>query len=204
MTSEGANLLLDLCAPLDPALEGRWDFVFNGSVLDNVWDSPAALRNVGRLLSPTGRVVHFETASATAFSYTALSPSWFFDHAVANGWADCRVYVGAVPGWGELTSGPWPVMAFDPRAEARPNAFSPPIGDQLGLQVIIAERQPGSTVDRVVVQSHYRSEEEWARFMAAASPMLASRRPLVLGAQGRGEPIASHRNVWLSCGLWGA
>lgn len=202
-SSEGANIVLDLCKDLPPELHGRYDFIFNGSVLDNIWDPPAAMRNIGRLLSGSGRVVHIETETSSAFSYTALSPSWYFDYCVANGWQDCRVYVAPVEGFEALVHEPWPVMAFDPLAQSRANAFSPALGASLGVCVVVAEKNRDSTVDRTPIQSHYRSGKQWEDFMMLAKPIFRSRRPLYLGATGTGRPIASHANAWLSCGLWG-
>jgi len=201
--SEGANILLDLCRDIPHEHRGRYDFILNGSVLDNVWDPPAAMRNIGRLLSETGRVVHIETETSSPFSYTALSPSWYFDYYVINGWQDCRLYVAAVEGFETLVTKPWAVMGFNPRAQARANAFSPPIGDRLGISVVVAEKNSKSTIEKAAVQSHYRSDEQWDEFMALAQPMLELQRPLHLGARGTGRPIPTHQNVWVSCGWWG-
>lgn len=197
---EGANIIHDLATPVPEALHGRYDLVFNGSVLDNIWDPAAVLRNVSHLVSDAGRVIHVETATPTPYSYAALSPSWYFDYYVANCWADCRIYVAAVPSLEDLVAGRWASMAFDPSAEPRPNAFSPSLGAHVGISIVLAEKQPGATASAPIVQSHYRSAEDWAVFLERVEPIRRSRRPLHLGEGGTGAPIASHRNAWLSCG----
>jgi SAM-dependent methyltransferase len=200
---EGANIIHDLSTPVPETLHGRFDFIFNGSVLDNIWDPAAVLRNVSRLAGNSGRVIHVETATPTPYSYVALSPSWYFDYYVANRWADCRVYIAAVPTLAELTSGRWAVMAFDPSAEARPNAFSPSLGNSVGISIVLAESGPGATAGASMAQSHYRSDADWVAFLDRVEPVRTSPRPIHLGEGGTGAPIASHRNVWLSCGWWG-
>jgi len=200
---EGANIILDICGDLPLDLIGRYDFIFNGSVLDNVWDPPSALRNVTRLLSDHGRVIHVETASACRYNYTALSPSWYFDYYVWNGFADVRVYLAAVPDIGGATKGNWPVIAYDPSAQDRPNAFTPGLGDQLGIAVVVAEKRPGATADRCPIQAYYRSDKDWEEFLRRAEPVRRSTRPLLLGTDGTGEALAAHDRAWRSCGHWG-
>lgn len=200
---EGANIILDLSRPVPPALHGQFDFIFNGSVLDNIWDPPELMRNMSRLAGNGARVIHVETATPSQFSYSALSPSWYFDYYVGNTWGDCKVYVAAVPNWDGLLGGPWAVMAFDPQAEAQPNAFTPGLGDHIGVSIVLAEKTPQATVDSRITQSHYRSEAEWHRFLEQVEAVRRSSRPLFLGEGGQGTPITAHRNVWLSCGWWG-
>jgi hypothetical protein len=199
---EGADIILDICQPIPPAHAGRYELIFNGSVLDNVHDTAAALRNIGALCAPHGRVVHLETATPTRYSYSALSPSWFFDWAVVNGWADCKLAFGSARDWAGVVDGPWAMLGFDPNAEPRPNAFTPNIGGELGVQLVIAEKGADSTHHRTPTQAHYRSDADWDRFVALAAPIRASRRPFYMGQDGTGEAIAGYGGVWRSCGHW--
>jgi hypothetical protein len=71
--------------------------------------------------------------TASRYSYSTLSPSWFFDYAVVNGWADCKVYMGSVRDWAGMLHGPWVMLGFDPIAGERPNAYTCDLGGQLGV-----------------------------------------------------------------------
>jgi SAM-dependent methyltransferase len=200
---EGANIVADLCADIPDRLRGKFDFIVNGSVLDNVWDTAHAMRNISTLLADGGRLVSLESASSSRYSYSALSPSWYFDHFVVNRWADCRVYIAAVDGWPEVAYSSWPVLGFDPNAQERPNAFSPSYGDKLGLCALVAEKGIDSTHDVNPIQAHYRSDEDWQAFLQQVEPIRRSRRSLHMGTGGKGEAVAGYDGAWLSCGLWG-
>ena len=201
---EGADIVLDICDIINSDLEGKFELIFNGSVLDNVFNPANAMQNVGRLLAPNGRAIHIETATANIYSYSALSPSWFFDYAVWNNWADCKVYMGVTGGWDGLLNGSWAMLGFDPKAEDKPNAFTPNLGDELGVIVCIAEKSDKSTWELSPIQSHYRTEEDWAAFKDRCAQMWTSGRGLHMGRHGIGEPLASYKNAWVSCGFWGA
>ena len=154
---EGANIIHNLCEPLPENLPGRFDLVFNGSVLDNIFDPAAALRNITRLLSPTGRVIHIEMASNLAFEYLIYSSDWFLDYYVVNDFADCRVYVCTFDNVEGLLHGPWRVYAYLPRPDG--TAFSlRSLPYTQAVIVVIAEKQPASTVDAVPVQWCYRND----------------------------------------------
>ena len=94
-------------------------------------------------------------------------------------------------------------MAFDPSAEAQPNAFTPSLGDHTGISIVLGEKGPNSTISTEFAQSHYRDELQWQEFMERVEPLRKSVRPVYLGEGGDGSPIASHRNAWLSCGWLG-
>jgi hypothetical protein len=90
---EGAQLLIDLNQPLDSKHEGIGEFIFGGSVGDNVFDVGTYLRNISRLLAPGGRFICHETGRNTHDPYLVFTPSWFFDYFGVNGFSDCKLYV---------------------------------------------------------------------------------------------------------------
>ncbi len=199
---EGANIIADLNAEIPPNLCGAFDLIVNGSVLDNIWDMAGALRNIGALVAPHGRILSIESASSNRYAYSALSPSWYFDHFVVNGWKDCKLYIAAVENWAQVTDGNWPVMGFDPNAQESPNAFSPSIGEKLGICLFVAEKNEASTSDKSPIQVYYRSPEDQQLFDKLARSFVSSARPLYLGFAAS-EPIAGHDNAWINCGRWG-
>lgn len=74
------------------ALLGKFDFIYNGSVLDNLFDSAAAMDNITRLLAPSGVAFHYEGARHFGWAYAEFPPEWFFDYAAINKFDDCKIY----------------------------------------------------------------------------------------------------------------
>ncbi|WP_397542476.1 methyltransferase domain-containing protein [Roseovarius salis] len=54
---EGASVIHDLGTPLPPALEARFDTVYDGGTCEHIFDLPAAYRNIHRMLRPGGTLV---------------------------------------------------------------------------------------------------------------------------------------------------
>src|SRR5262245_8544862 len=100
---EGANIIYDLNYPLPPVLHGIADFIFDGSCLDNIFDTGQAMRSLSRLLRPGGRIVlmehgtPFQGPGAPAGALMTFSPEWFFNFFAINRYADCQVYLGRFP-----------------------------------------------------------------------------------------------------------
>ena len=60
---EGANIICDLNLPITDNLKSKFDFVFSGGCLDNVFNPVALLVNTSKMLRPGGRIIHYETCS---------------------------------------------------------------------------------------------------------------------------------------------
>ena len=54
---EGATILQDLNDPVPQALEGQFDFIFDGGTIEHVFNVPVALTSVFRMLGTGGRFV---------------------------------------------------------------------------------------------------------------------------------------------------
>ncbi len=54
---EGATVIQDLSGPLDPALEGAFDVIYDGGTCEHVFDLPQAYRNVDAMLKPGGVLI---------------------------------------------------------------------------------------------------------------------------------------------------
>jgi len=54
---EGANLLLDMNQPINLETTPRYDFIYDSSVLDNVWNPSQMITNLSQLLRPHGRLL---------------------------------------------------------------------------------------------------------------------------------------------------
>jgi len=156
---EGADILADLCGPIDSALHGRFDFIIEGSCLDNIFDPAAAIRNLARLLKPGGRILHIDRASRRHNDYVAFALSWFHDFYAINEFADCQVYLAQ---WdGERLQARWDFYHYEPLGlrDGQLTYFGQdcwynPWRD--AVAVVIAEKGNSSTCDRSPVQFEYR------------------------------------------------
>lgn len=199
---EGADFVFDVCGQMPDEMAGRWEFIFNGSVLDNVFDTAAAMRNIDRMLAPGGRAAHIETATANEFSYSALSPSWFFDFAMYNDYQDLKVYMGSTRNWEGMIRGPWSMLGFDPTSMAKPNAFSINLGTEIGVLVALAEKGLKTGPAASPIQSHYRSDADWEGCRPTIERFQQSRRPMHMGNHGQWDYIEAYAGAWRSCGIW--
>lgn len=154
---EGANIIHDLCEPIPQNLCGTYDVIFNGSILDNIFDPAQAMRNMTRMLAPGGRVIHIEMASNYAFEYLIYSTDWFLDYYVLNNFRDCRIYVCTFKDAEEMVNGPWDVYTYMPKPNG--DAYSlRSLGYQQAVVIAIAEKGEDSRFDANPVQWCYRNE----------------------------------------------
>jgi len=155
---EGANIIADLCSPLSPELEGRFDFIVNGSCLDNIFDPAMALRNLTRLLKPGGRIIHMERASRAHNVYVAFALSWFHDYYAVNNFEDCQVYLAQ---WDNLLEGRWDIYHYSPVIDDG-REFSYFGEDRYYFPhrhahaIVIAEKGVASTSEKSPIQFGYR------------------------------------------------
>lgn len=161
---EGADLVADLCQPLPPLLDGQFDFIVEGSTLDNVFDPATAIRNLARLLRPGGRILHANHAARRHNTYVGFSLSWFHDYYAINQFDDCQVYLAQ---WdGDRDAARWDFYHYQPvRTEGGLTTF---FGQDRyyhpwreAMAVVIAEKGADSTHDRCPVQYEYRPSTPW-------------------------------------------
>ncbi len=155
---EGANIIWNMCEPGPNHLFRTYDLVFNGSVLDNIFDPAQAMRNMTQLLAPRGRVIHIEMASNLLFEYLIYSTDWFLDYYVVNGFYDCRIYVCTFNTVDELCYGPWSIYAYSPRPDGQASSLRE-LDMRQGVVVTIAEKAETSQFDAIPVQWCYRDEK---------------------------------------------
>jgi SAM-dependent methyltransferase len=158
---ETAEEIVDLNLESIPVhLEKKFDFIYDGGTLDNVFSPAQSLKNLSKMLRPGGRLLNFNVAAGWPGAYCSLSCEWFFSYYAVNNFASARVYL-AIP---TDVTGSWPDPAFhlfsyspyftrdskfDPLEATRSSA---PIG---AFVLCIAELGEDSTVDKIPAQSHY-------------------------------------------------
>jgi hypothetical protein len=186
---EGAEIVHNLDTPIPAHLEGKFDFICNGSVLDNMFNPIMGLTNISKLLAPAGRVIHFEHSSNTVNNaYLQFSPNWFFDYYVVNKYADCKTYIAL---FYDL-NGPWSFYACIHEDGNEPRLFR---SSRFAMTAVIAEKAADSTWDRYPIQGIYRSRENRAEYLKCEERFTSSSRPIIspsktgflgFGARARG------------------
>jgi SAM-dependent methyltransferase len=179
---EGAEYLFDLSQAPPPELLSGFSFIYNGSVLDNVFDPAAALRNVARMLKPDGVLLGYEGMVHWGAAYLKMSPDWFFDYFALNGFADTQAWVVNYP---DIHAAPWQVFEWSPYSgQALAGNVA---GPQDQMVVVVAENSATASVDRTPIQKEYRPDhapyraayermtlsarrEHYARLIAASNP----------------------------------
>jgi SAM-dependent methyltransferase len=181
---EGAEVFHDLSNPLPNSLKEIADFVIDGSTLDNCFNPALTIKTYAELLRPGGRLLAIDTYSNFFDPYVIVTPLWFFDYFVINGFSDCQVYVlVSLPGGATNTFSINRGLLFntepDP-TEAVRNFVSP---YEMAM-IVIAEKAKNSTSDKWPTQHQYRTKQQWVDYRHNLNRILASPRPPVVKSYG--------------------
>jgi hypothetical protein len=90
---EGANVIHDLNVGIPDGLECQYDFIYDSSVLDNIFSPAKGIENIYRMLAPRGRYLGLNVSSFYPGAFSSLSPEWFYSFFALNGCADVKVYL---------------------------------------------------------------------------------------------------------------
>jgi SAM-dependent methyltransferase len=193
---EGAEVIHDLNRPIPDALRASADFIVDGSTLDNVFDPAMALRNMADMLRPGGRLLTINAWNTRDSAYTLSSPPWYFDYFVANGFADCKVYICV--GAGRSTNVYWLNPELIDEEEWRLRTPILATWWRRPFIVMLAEKSARSTATATPNQAQYRSQAEWDVYRANLATIQASPRPHVVRSIGR---LLPRRRSWRSRGF---
>lgn len=76
---EEASILQDLSADLDPALEDRFDVIYDGGTCEHIFDLPTAYRNINRMLKPGGVLIgHSPCNNWVNHSFYQINPEMVY------------------------------------------------------------------------------------------------------------------------------
>lgn len=181
---EGANIIFDLNNTVPKDLQSRFDFIYSGGCLDNIFNPVSLLTNISKMLKPGGRVVHYESFSGVMGTYLLFSPEWFFSYYAINNFSDCKVYVchqtkPGVTRFGYFTN----LFLYQPyfTRSLEPDYFKFAMASAGILYVlIIAEKGTESSEDKFPIQLQYLDEkcEDWRlaseRFDMSPRPLISS------------------------------
>lgn len=175
---EDAEIVHDMHQPVPEELHGAFDFIWNGSCLDNMFDPAMAMRNTGRMLRPGGRIVGLEMATPHFDAYVTYSQSWFFDYFAVNNFSDCKVYTCAFDPK-KIFSGPYHLFrpgSYESISHQFPRKL---VSQKLALiSFFVAEAGSDSTWEKMPIQEQYRPDHEvykaaYERFSANSRPVMA-------------------------------
>lgn len=184
---EGADIVHDMCTALPTHMIEDYDFVFNGSCLDNIFDVAAAIRNFGLCLKPTGRLFQIELGTSSRSSYVSFSPEWFIDFFVSNDWEDGSIYVcrvGDEVGGYKFMKNPWDLYHWQPFSldENGINYERKPRPYLIGMEYIVSVAQRGNgTVNINPIQAIYRPRETFVKQVKTMFRWISSSRQLFIG-----------------------
>jgi hypothetical protein len=166
---EGAEVIIDLNVPLLEANTETVDFLFGGSVLDNIFDPATYITNVSKLLRPYGRLIDQNVISQVHHPYLLVTPAWLLDYYVVNRFGDLKLFVaehsagGFTHVYGALASGDEII-----------SDFGPPRGLLAVGVIVIVEKRRESTADVLPIQDQYRSTADWERYRVSLASMAGS------------------------------
>lgn len=178
---EGAEIILDLNEPIPADVAGTAEFLFGGSVLDNVFDPAMYIRNITRLLSVGGRLIDQNIGSFHFHPYVVTSPAWYFDYFVLNAFSDCKLYL-TIGGHVTHLFG----LEFDSDDTFISDFGSAGTGIGFGI-IIIVEKGKNSSSDKMPSQDQYRGPDEWESYRANMRRMKES--PRILEVFGSPSPL---------------
>jgi SAM-dependent methyltransferase len=158
---EGADIIFDLSGTLPAEVNGAFDFIYNGSVLDNVFDPAACIKNISRMLRVDGVAVHYEGLAHFGWAYLKFSPDWFFDYYALNDFADAQLYLCAFE---HFHRSAWDIYEWNAFVNegGQLKLTSPMSFPQEVLVLAIAQKGTASSNDSVPLQNLYRGDRHAA------------------------------------------
>ncbi|SRR5258706_3153274 len=159
---EKANIIHNMCEPVPSSLHGQYDFIYNGSCMDNLFNPTEFLKNCSRMLRPGGRFVSIEHGSAYPGGYLLYSPDFFLDFFALNNYADALIFVCDFLGYRSPhhMQSPWMLWSWNPARNDKPaTEHSIHLSPSNRLILCIAEKGEEATDDRIPIQGVYRTSE---------------------------------------------
>lgn len=92
-TYEKANMNWDLNKKIPKKLEKKFDFIFSGGLLDNIFNPSNALLNINKMLKDDGRALIWEPSRGLVGSMLHFTPEYFYSYFAINNFKDVKVYL---------------------------------------------------------------------------------------------------------------
>ncbi|MDA1192837.1 MAG: hypothetical protein O3A46_14280, partial [Candidatus Poribacteria bacterium] len=177
---EEANIIHDMAQPIGAEHVDRFDFMYNGSCMDNMSNPGQFLVNTSKMLRPGGRIIHLEHGTPVSGAYIMYSPDFFFDFYAVNRYDDCKVYTALFEG--DVSEGPWNLFQWDPLfiKDGYANYMMSQLVSRVHTMIItVAEKGVDSTDDVFPVQSQYRPADQHQMYGESAFRFRETPRPIL-------------------------
>lgn len=172
---EHATIIHDLNKPVPKNLEDKYDFIVDGGTFDHLFDLKTVFMNVNKMLKKDGRVFQWNAASNfTGAAYLSFGPDLFLDYFLLNRFADCKVWLAELKDRGQPSK--WNFYELEMVSD-----YYRLRSKHYLLTVVLAEKCPNTTWNKIPTQSHYRDQELWADYHASKKNVLASPRKTLKG-----------------------
>ena len=166
---ENPERILDLNTPFDSQLQvsemNRFDGLFDGGCLDNVWNPAQSQMNLASLLKSKGRLINWVSASNWPGAFCMISCEWLLSFYAINKFRNIRVYwfhpIQDGTNWPNLSAEVWRFKpTFTRRPDFEPYTAALKESSHPGFVLAIAEvGQPKSPTEWLMpMQSHYLGE----------------------------------------------
>lgn len=163
---ENAARILDLNNPFDLQMEAselnRFDGLFDGGCLDNVWNPAQAQMNLASLLAERGRIINWACASNWPGAFCMISCEWLLSFYAINKFKNIRVYwfhpIDDASSWPNLSAEVWRFNpTFTRRADYDPYLASRKKNSHPGFVLAVAELSEAKSPTNWLspMQSHY-------------------------------------------------
>ncbi|WP_291325421.1 hypothetical protein [Desulfovibrio sp. UCD-KL4C] len=91
---EGAEYIFDLNETVPDYMHDKFDFIYDGGTLEHIFNIPAALSNGVAMLKKGGIIFHHSPMNNWVnHGFYQFSPTLFFDYYMANGFANCSLFL---------------------------------------------------------------------------------------------------------------
>jgi hypothetical protein len=149
---EGAEIVADLNLPVPPELKGRFGWIIDGGTMEHVFDVRQGMRNTADMLRPGGRAIHISPANNYVnHGFTQLSPAFYHEYYVANGFDDVRGILILQPRANMITT-EWNFVQYDHATMGGLDAMLCSAETQIAIY-FSARKTAASTSDRVPAQA---------------------------------------------------
>lgn len=154
---EDAEIIHDMHVPIPDEYANLFDFIWNGSCLDNMFDPAMAMRSCGRMLKNGGRLFCMEMGSPHFNAYTMFSHAWFFDYFAVNDFAECKIY-SCLFEPRNMWDGPYELYIATEYNDASWTFPMKTFSNKALITFAVAEKGPNSSWEKMPLQWQYRPD----------------------------------------------
>jgi SAM-dependent methyltransferase len=159
---ENASINFDLNKEIPKQYQNKFDFIFSGGLLDNLFNPSNALINISKMLKKNGRMLIWEPSRGLVGSMLNFTPEYFYSYFALNNFKDFKVYLlthtkkklEKKSNFDYLVD----VFSYNPNFTRRKNfdyLKSSKLFNGIHYVMAIVEKAANSTTEKIPVNLHY-------------------------------------------------